>query len=104
MSYIVSQRTREFGTRVALGASRRDILLLVLRQGSVMTGSGLAIGIGAGLIVARLLGSSLYGVSPADPLTIAGAVLGLGLVTLGASYIPARRATRLDAARTLAGQ
>jgi putative ABC transport system permease protein len=104
MSYIVGGRTREFGTRVALGASRRDILWLVMRQGAAMTGLGLAIGLGAGLVLARALSSALYGVSASDPVAIGSAVAALGLATTAASYLPARRAMRLDAARTLAGQ
>jgi putative ABC transport system permease protein len=104
MSYVVSQRTREFGTRVALGASRADILWLVMRQGGTLTLTGLLVGVVAGLLLARGLASTLYGVSTTDPLTIAGAIAALGLATLAASYLPARRAMRLDAARTLAGQ
>ena len=103
MSYVVSQRTREFGTRVALGASRSDILWLVMRQGGTLTVTGLVVGVAAGLLLARGLASTLYGVSASDPLTIASAVGALGLATMAASYLPARRATRLDAARTLAG-
>ena len=104
MSYVVSQRSREFGTRVALGASRADILWLVMRQGGTLTFAGLVVGVASGLLLARGLASTLYGVSASDPLTIAGAVFALGLAMMAASYLPARRAMRLDAARTLAGQ
>jgi putative ABC transport system permease protein len=104
MSYVVSQRSREFGTRVALGASRADILWLVLRQGAGVTVLGLVIGMGAGLVLARGLGSALYGVSSADPVAIVSTIVALALASGAASYLPARRATRLDAARTLAGQ
>ena len=104
MSYVVSQRGREFGTRVALGASRTDILWLVMRQGAVMTTIGLVIGLGAGLLLARGLRSALYGVSSTDPIAIISTIVALVVATGAASYLPARRATRIDAARTLAGQ
>jgi putative ABC transport system permease protein len=103
MSYAVRQRTREIGTRVALGATRGDILWLVLREGASLTLAGLAIGVAAGLVGARALSSILYGVSPSDPLTLAAALAALTAATLGACFAPARRATRIDAARTLAG-
>jgi putative ABC transport system permease protein len=76
----------------------------VMRQGGTLTLTGLLVGVVAGLLLARGLASTLYGVSTTDPLTIAGAIAALGLATLAASYLPARRAMRLDAARTLAGQ
>jgi ABC-type antimicrobial peptide transport system permease subunit len=87
---------------MALGASRRDILWLVMRQGTVITAAGIVMGLLAGLVLARSLASILYGVSPSDPVAVAAAVAVLGLVTMAACYVPARRATRVDPARTLA--
>lgn len=104
MSYTVSQRTREFGTRVALGATRADILTLVLKQGAMLTGVGVALGLATGLVSAKALRSVLYGVSPSDPITVAAALGAISAATLAACYLPARRATRVDAARTLAGE
>jgi putative ABC transport system permease protein len=104
MSYSVRRRTRELGTRVALGASRRDIVQLVVRQAAGIAGVGLLAGVTGGLAAARLLASLLYGVSPRDPGTLVGACLVLALTALGASYLPARRAARVDPATTLASQ
>jgi putative ABC transport system permease protein len=104
MSYTVSQRTREFGTRVALGATQGDILTLVLKQGAVLTAVGAGIGLATGLVSARALTSVLYGVSPSDPSTVAAALIAIVAATLIACYLPARRATRVDAARTLSGE
>jgi predicted permease len=104
MAYVVKQRTREIGTRVALGASRRDIVWLVMKQGAVIAAVGVAIGLGAGLSAARLLESMLYGVSPSDPATAAVAAAVLGSTMMAACYLPARRAALLDPARTLADQ
>jgi predicted permease len=101
MAYSVRRRTREIGTRVALGASRGDIVRLVMREGGVMTLSGVAIGLAAGLLAARSLSTILYGVPPADPLAIGGTVVLLTVVAMAACYLPARRAARMDAAGTL---
>ena len=101
MSYVVRQRTRELGTRMALGATRSDILWLVMRQGTVLAIVGTAIGLSAGLMAARFLTSMLFGVSPSDPLTLVGASITLIATTLIACYIPARRAASVNAARTL---
>jgi ABC-type antimicrobial peptide transport system permease subunit len=103
MSYVVRQRTREFGTRLALGATAGDILMLVLRQGAAMTLAGLGIGLTGGLVVTRGMSSLLHGVSSSDPLTVAAAVATLTAATMGACYVPARRAMGLDPARTLQG-
>jgi putative ABC transport system permease protein len=96
ISYAVSQRTHEIGLRMALGAQRSDILKLILGHGLAMTLIGIAVGVGASFALARLLSSLLFGVSPTDPLTIAGVALLLSAVGLLACYIPARRATRID--------
>jgi putative ABC transport system permease protein len=104
MSYSVRRRTRELGTRLALGASRADIVGLVLRQAAVIAGAGLAVGLGLGLVAARSLSAILYDVPPWDPLAIAAAGVVLTVTALGASYLPARRAARVDPATTLVSE
>jgi len=104
MSYVVRQRTREIGTRIALGARRPDILWLVLRQGALIAGVGTVSGLVVGLGAARALQSMLYGVRANDPLVLAGAAAVLVATALVACYVPALRAARVDPARTLAEQ
>jgi putative ABC transport system permease protein len=96
ISYFVSQRTREIGIRVALGAAPSDILRLVLGQGAVMILIGLALGVAGSLVLTRYLANLLYGVRPVDPLTIISVAVLLIIVALAACYIPACRALRLD--------
>jgi putative ABC transport system permease protein len=96
ISYTVSLRTREVGIRMALGAERRDVLRMILRQGLQLTGMGLAAGFVASLALTRLLASLLYDVTPTDMATSAAVAVVLAGVALAASYIPARRATRVD--------
>jgi len=96
ISHLVLQRTREIGIRVALGAQRRDIMRMVLRQGLRATVAGVTIGVVAGLALTRLLRSLLYGVTPGDWLTFLSVALLLLVVALAACFIPARRATRVD--------
>jgi len=96
MTYGVAQRTRELGIRLALGARPVEVLALVLRGGLVLIVSGLAAGIVAGAFASRLLASALYGVSPLDPVTFAAVAAVLLSVATLASYLPARRATRID--------
>jgi putative ABC transport system permease protein len=104
MSYAVRQRTREIGTRIALGATRRNILWLVLQQGAMIATIGTVVGLATGLATTRFLSSILYGVKGTDPLTLAGAVSLLVATIMAASYIPARRAASVDPAKTLADQ
>jgi putative ABC transport system permease protein len=96
IAYSVTQRTQEFGIRIALGASRRDVLRLVLSQGTRLTLLGIGLGIVAALVVTRLMATLLYGISATDPVTFTAVALLLALVALAACYIPARRATRVD--------
>lgn len=96
MSTYVTQRTPEIGIRMALGADASNVSRQVVGQGMRLALAGGAIGLGAALVGTRLLASLLFGVSPADPLTLASATLLLMLAALGASYLPARRATRVD--------
>jgi hypothetical protein len=96
MSYIVAGRSREFGVRVALGASRADVMRMVLLEGLALTASGLAIGIPMSLAGSRLLSSALYGLSGTDPVSLLVGILILAVVATLAGYIPARRATKVD--------
>jgi predicted permease len=96
MAYAVEQRTREIGIRMALGAQRGSVLALVLRRSVALTALGLAVGFVAALAATRLIASLLYGVSASDPVAFAVGALLLGAVALLASYLPARRATRVD--------
>jgi putative ABC transport system permease protein len=96
ISYSVAQRTREIGVRMALGANRRDVLKLVLRHGMTLTLIGVSLGVIASLAVTRVLSSLLYGIRPTDPATFVAVPLLLMAVALLASYIPARRATKVD--------
>lgn len=96
ISYSVSRRTREIGIRSALGASPGELISMVLREGSRLAVSGLVVGLLASRLLARMLRSLLFGVDPADPLTIVASILLLGGVALGACLVPARRATRVD--------
>lgn len=101
MAYAVSQRTREFGVRLALGASPRELARMVVRQGARTAAVGIAIGIVVTLLLTRGLGSFLFGVSAADPATYAAVAILLAIVAMLACYIPARRAARVDPAVTL---
>jgi predicted permease len=101
ISYTAAQRTHEIGVRMAMGADRRDILKMVLRQGVILVGIGVVVGLALTLVLARGIAGLLVGVSPSDPLTFAGMTVFLGAVGLLASYIPARRAMNLEPLRAL---
>jgi ABC-type antimicrobial peptide transport system permease subunit len=100
-AYVASQRTREIGIRLALGAQRADVLGMILRQGMVLVVIGSAIGLLLAAAGSRLLTRLLFGVPPLDPVTFGGATLLFVIVGLAACYVPARRATRIDAMEAL---
>ena len=101
MAHAVGRRTREFGIRLALGAQPRQVTGMILRQGARLAMFGVGLGLVGGYLVLRLLSSALYGVSPSDPVTMLGVALLLGAVAVGAAWLPARRATRVDPVRSL---
>jgi ABC-type antimicrobial peptide transport system permease subunit len=96
LAFSVSQRTSEFGIRLALGARPSDVLRLVLGQTLTLVAAGTTLGITGGLIATRMVTNLLYGVSAVDPVTFVGMPLLLLLVGLVASYLPAQRATKID--------
>ena len=96
LSYLVSRRRRELGVRMALGAQRRDVLWLVMKEGAKFAAGGIALGLAGAFFVARLLSSQLYGVSPIDAMTYVSVAVLVAIVTLAACYVPARRAMAID--------
>ncbi len=103
LSYVVRERTQEIGVRMALGADRSDVVSLVVRQGLLLVGSGIIIGLVAAAAMTRLLRGLLYGVAPLDPASFAGVAVVLVAAGAIACYIPARRATACDPLIALRG-
>jgi ABC-type antimicrobial peptide transport system permease subunit len=101
IAFLVSQGTKEMGIRMALGATPRGIALLVVRHAGLIAAAAVLIGVGTALAVTRVMRSLLFGVNEADPLTYLLVCLLVGGTALAASYIPARRAARLDPMRAL---
>jgi ABC-type antimicrobial peptide transport system permease subunit len=101
MSYAVEQRAHEIGIRIALGAKPGEVLGLVLRHGMTLAGIGVVVGLAGAYGLTRVLAGLLYGVQAADPATFGGVALVLAVVALAATWIPARRATRVDPMRAL---
>jgi predicted permease len=96
LSFLVSKRKKEIGLRMALGARRRDILLLVMKEGAIFAFAGITIGMGGASLLSKALATQLYGVSPMDSLTYSGVAILVAIVTMAACYIPARRAMQVD--------
>jgi len=96
LSFLVSRRRREMGVRMALGAQRSDVLLLVMKEGAKFSLAGIGLGLAGAFFVTRLLSTQLYGVSPLDSLTYISVSIIVAIVTLAACYVPARRATQVD--------
>ena len=101
LSYVVSQRTREFGVRMALGAQRADVWRMVLGQAFLYVAIGSALGVGAALLVTRLMRTLLYEVQPADPVTFASVIAVLAAAAFVATQVPAFRATRVSPTEAL---
>jgi putative ABC transport system permease protein len=104
ISHGVTERSREIGVRIALGANRRQVVGLFVRQGFVTTVAGIAIGIGGALLLTRYVKTLLFKVTPTDPTTFGAVVFTLAAVALIACYLPARRATRVDPTVALRGE
>jgi putative ABC transport system permease protein len=96
LSFLVSRRTRDLGIRIALGAQRRDLFWLVIREGGMLCGAGVLTGFAGALAATRLMSNELYGISPTDPLTYAAVGIVVLLVTMTACYVPTRRAMGVD--------
>ena len=96
VSFLVTQRTHEFGIRIALGAQTTSVLKLVIGKALVLSLIGVGLGLGASLVLTQLMTDLIYGVKPTDPLTLIFVAALLTSITVAASYIPARRATKVD--------
>jgi putative ABC transport system permease protein len=96
VAYSVTQRSRELGLRMAIGAQQRDVVAMVLRESLVVVAVGMAVGVAAALLATRALSGLLFGISPLDPVTWTAVTAVLFGVAFLASYVPARRATRVD--------
>jgi putative ABC transport system permease protein len=96
MAYSVTERTREFGIRIAFGAQQKDVLRMVFFRGMLLTGIGLGIGLPIALAMSQLLASLLYGVSASDPIIFSGVSILLTGIAMLACYIPAKRAMQVD--------
>jgi ABC-type antimicrobial peptide transport system permease subunit len=101
MAYTVARRTREIGIRMAIGAAKRDVLWLVMREVLVLAGIGVAIALPVSWALGQSVRSQLYGIAPTDPFSIAGATVVIALVAALAGYVPALRAARVDPMRAL---
>jgi putative ABC transport system permease protein len=101
MSYMVARRRGEIGIRMALGADRRDIVRMVMREAGLLLASGVVVGLIASIAAARAATSLLFGLKPADPATLIAAAAGFGITALVASYVPAMRASRLQPTEAL---
>jgi putative ABC transport system permease protein len=96
LAYSVARRTKEIGTRLALGASRWDVLGLIARDGMLVTGFGTILGVSGALITTRVLRAFLFGVTPQDPITFAVAAILIDIVAMLACWLPARKAANVD--------
>ena len=96
LAYTVNRRTREIGVRMALGAERGRVMRMILRDGMQAVVPGIVVGTVGALFLARLIAGLLYGVAPSDPVTFGAVIAVLAIVTLAASLVPARRATKVD--------
>jgi ABC-type antimicrobial peptide transport system permease subunit len=96
LSYMVAERRREIGIRMALGAGRGSVLSAVMKQGLILTTVGIVVGLGGALALNRLIAALLYGVKPSDPLTMISVVATITIVAAVACWLPAWRASRLD--------
>ncbi len=101
MSYMVARRRNEIGIRMALGADRREVVGMVMREAGRLLGAGVLVGLVASIVAARAASTLLFGLSPGDPLTLLTAAAVLGAVAMVASYLPALRASRLEPTEAL---
>jgi putative ABC transport system permease protein len=101
MAYTVSERTHEIGVRVALGATRHEVLRMIMSEAVALAAAGIVLGIGGAAATSRLMAALLFGVTPTDPSTFASIAAILMAIALAGSYVPARRATRVDPMATL---